>query len=178
MTPDILSKIMPAAGLATVKYAPLLTSAMAEFGINTPARQAAFLAHVCHESGSLRYVKELASGAAYDTGELAKRLGNTPEPDGDGQRYKGRGLIQITGLANYAACGAALGIDLVNHPELLEEPIHAARSAAWFWNGHGLNEMADKELFGAMTRTINGGFNGLDDRIKHWLRARRVLGVV
>jgi putative chitinase len=172
MTPAELTTMMPNAAARSVAYAPLLTQAMAEFGIDTPRRQAAFLAQVCHESGSLRYTKEIADGAAYNG---RADLGNT-QP-GDGPRYKGRGLIQITGRSNYRACGSALGQDLESHPEALEIPEAATRSAAWFWKARGLNQFADTDAFGTLTRRINGGFNGLDDRIQHWLRIRKCLGL-
>lgn len=170
-----LQKIMPYAGKRAGTYLEPLNAAMCEFGIDTPMRQAAFLAQLAHESGSLRYVRELASGDAYDTGRLAQRLGNTPEADGDGQRYKGRGLIQITGTDNYRDCGLALGIDLLAHPELLEQPDLACRSAGWFWQSRGLNPLADVGAFRAITRVINGGFNGYDDRLAYYERAKAVL---
>ena len=141
-----------------------LNLALEEFQINTPLRICHFLAQVGHESGEFRYVRELASGAAYDTGRLALRLGNTPEADGDGQLYKGRGLIQITGKTNYRACGIALKLNLIKNPELLEQPINAVRSAAWFWNSRNLSLFADKDLFETITKRINGGTNGLADR--------------
>lgn len=177
MTPEFLLQCMPFAGTRAALFSEPLTNAMAEFQINTPKRQASFLAQVAHESGSLKYVRELADGSAYDVGELAKRLGNTPEDDGDGEFYKGHGLLELTGKDNYIACGVALGIDCGNHPELLEEPINASRSAAWFWRRAGLNELADGDKFGTVTRIINGGYNGLDDRIIHYLRIRKVLGL-
>lgn len=177
MTPEILLKVMPYAGTRVSTYAKPLTDAMAEFGIATPKQQSAFLAQLAHESGSLQYVRELASGADYDTGQKAVALGNTPEADGDGQRYKGRGLIQITGKNNYRACGRALSLELLDKPELLELPIPACRSAAWFWNSRGLNALAEVDAFGAITKKINGGYNGLDDRLSHWLRARRAFGL-
>lgn len=149
-----------------------INDAMNEFSISTVTRQAAFLAQLCHESGSLNYVRELADGSAY---EGRADLGNT-QP-GDGKKYRGRGLIQVTGRANYAACGAALGLDLVNHPELLEQPIPAARSAGWFWSKKNLNGVADAGKFGTLCRLVNGGFNGLDDRIENYLRARKALGI-
>lgn len=172
MTPAELTAMMPYAAPRSTTYALLLTQAMAEFGIDTARRQAAFLAQVCHESGSLRYTKELADGAAYNG---RADLGNT-QP-GDGPRYKGRGFIQITGRSNYRDCGTALGLDLVGQPEALELPEPACRSAAWFWKARGLNQFADTDAFGTLTRRINGGFNGLDDRIGHWLRIRRCLGL-
>jgi putative chitinase len=143
-----------------------------EFVITTPPRQAAFLAQIAHESGSLQYTLELASGDDY---EGRQDLGN--RQPGDGRRYKGRGLIQVTGRSNYAACGTALMLDLIGHPELLEEPSGATRSAGWFWQSKGLNRLADEDKFGSITRIINGGFNGLDDRLWHWLKARKALGV-
>lgn len=175
-----LQQILPNAGPKAGVFAPVLNAAMGRFGIVTPGRQAAFIAQIGHESGQLRYVRELGSNAylaKYDTGKLAARLGNTPAADGDGQKYRGRGLIQITGLDNYLRCGEALGLDLVNHPELLEQPQHAAASAAWYWQKEGLNTLADRGAFETITRRINGGLNGLDDRLELWARARKVLGV-
>lgn len=177
LTLDQLIAIMPNARPRAGLFLAPLNAAMAEFGIDTPQRVAAFLAQVGHESGQLLYVRELASGAAYDTGKLASSLGNTPEADGDGQRYKGRGLIQITGRRNYQLCGFALGLDLIAHPELLEQPVEACRSAAWFWHNANLNALADKGDFVTLTRRINGGTNGLDDRLALWAKAKSVLGV-
>lgn len=128
-----------------------------------------FCAQVAHESGGLLYTKEIGSGAAYDTGRKARMLGNTPEKDGDGQRYKGRGYIQITGRANYTALAKDLKIDCVNHPELLEQPRFALLSALWFWKKNGLNKYADRDAFTELTKRINGGTNGLPDRLE-WLR--------
>lgn len=172
MTPAELTAMMPFASQRSSIFAEPLTVAMREFGIDTPRRQAAFLAQLCHESGSLKYVKELADGSAY---EGRKDLGNT-QP-GDGPRFRGRGLIQVTGRSNYRACGLALGLDLLASPELLERPENAARSAGWFWQWRQLNQYADDDRFGSLTRAINGGYMGLDDRIQHWLRIRRVLGL-
>lgn len=165
-----LTKIMPYANAKAELYAPLLDAAMREFDINTLARQASFLSQVGHESGQLRYVRELASGAAY---EDRKDLGNT-QP-GDGERYRGRGLIQITGRANYTAAMMALDVDIVEHPELLETPVLACRSAAWFWKSHGLNELADAGDQVKVTKRINGGTNGLADRLALFEVAKRVL---
>lgn len=174
-----LQQILPSAGPKAGVFAPVLNAAMGKFGIVTPVRQAAFIAQVGHESGQLRYVRELGNDAylaKYDTGKLAARLGNTPAADGDGQKYRGRGLIQITGLDNYLRCGEALGLDLVNHPELLEQPQHAAASAAWYWQQKGLNTLADRGDFETITRRINGGLNGQAERLVLWARARKVLG--
>lgn len=163
--------IMPNARHRVEVFAAPLSAAMTEFEINTPAREAAFLAQIAHESGELRYVEEIASGTAY---EHRRDLGNT-EP-GDGPRFKGRGLIQITGRANYAACGDALGIDLLVDPVALTEPVLACRSAAWFWKSRGLNELADRGDFLRITKKINGGVNGWADRVKYFDRAVEALG--
>ncbi len=142
------------------KFVEPLNDAMAEYEINAnPARETHFLAQVAHESGGFNYVREIASGAAY---EGRSDLGNT-EP-GDGVRFKGRGLIQITGRANYKACGESLGLDLEANPELLESPANAAASAGWFWHSRGLNTIADRGDILAITKRINGGTNGLRDR--------------
>jgi putative chitinase len=153
-------------------FAQPLAGAMQEFGISTAKRQAAFVAQIAHESGQLRYVCEIASG---DTYEGRADLGNT-QP-GDGPRFKGRGLIQITGKTNYEACGKALGLALIQTPSLLEVPASACRSAAWFWQTHGLSELADVDKFGAITKRINGGFNGIDERLAYWLIARKMVNL-
>ncbi|CAD5378483.1 Putative chitinase [Pseudomonas sp. OF001] len=177
ITEQQLRQIMPLARGRAAVFLPHLNAAMARRQINTPRRAAAYLAQIGHESGQLLYVRELASGAAYDTGALAVRLGNTQAADGDGQRYKGRGLIQITGRSNYRSCSLALFGDerLLQHPELLEQPEWAAESAAWFWESKGLNALADAMDFSRITRRINGGLNGLADRLALWGKAREVL---
>ena len=147
-----------------------LNDAMHEFDIDTPEREAAFIAQLAHESGEFRYVRELASGEAY---ENRADLGNL-QP-GDGRRFRGRGLIQITGRDNYRKCGDALAVDLVADPELLEGTVLACRSAGWYWKDHGLNELADKPDFRTITKRINGGLNGWQDRVAYWERAKGVL---
>lgn len=161
-------------------FAPLLTQIMPTWTINTPQRQAMFIAQVMHESGEFRYLEELGNDAylsKYDTGPLAKRLGNTPEADGDGQLYKGRGLIQITGKDNYQKCGHALQLPLLKNPELLEEPRHAVASACWFWFKRGLNKYADIGAITTCTRIINGGENGLEYRKEYWKRAKLMMRI-
>lgn len=159
-------------------FAPFLNEAMKAYEIVTPERQAAFLAQVGHESGELNYVREIYSGEKYDVGALAERLGNTPEDDGDGELYRGRGLIQITGRYNYAQCSKALfgnEATLLANPEILEEPKYAALSAAWFWASRGCNELADSGDFQKITRIINGGLNGWQHRTALWKVAQEIL---
>lgn len=180
LTEQQLLKIFPNARSRAGVFISALNGAMTHHNINTPNRITAFLAQVGHESGQLQYVRELGSDqylSKYDTGALASRLGNTPDPDGDGQRYCGRGLIQITGRNNYRQCSLGLFGDerLLTLPELLEQPQWAAESAAWFWEQNGLNALADRDQFNSITRRINGGLNGLQDRLQLWARARAVL---
>lgn len=169
---DLLA-LMPYAVKRVDTYLQPLEDAMNEFSINTKSRQAAFLAQVGHESGQLLYVLELASGEDY---EGRKDLGNTER--GDGPRFKGRGLIQVTGRANYLKCSMALFGDdrLIQFPELLEDPVNACRSAGWFWKSHGLNELADGGMaeFGFITRKINGGTNGMANRLALYRKALEV----
>lgn len=173
ITRDLLAAVIPGIPpLRLDRFTEPLAQACAEYGIDTPARVAAFLAQIAHESGGLRYVREIASGAAY---EGRQDLGNT-EP-GDGIRFRGRGLIQITGRANYRRCGEALGLDLEALPELLEEPVNASRSAAWFWASRKLNALADAGDFLKITKRINGGTNGLADREAYHARAKAALGI-
>lgn len=149
------------------------------FGIDTPLRMAHYLAQVFHESGNLRYVRELASGAAYDTGQKAISLGNTPEKDGDGQKYKGRGYIQLTGKANYIAFYQSQWCteDVVNHPEKVEQyPLNQV-AAMWFWEAHDLNKWADADDVLKITRIINGGTNGLANRKFLLRRFKKELGI-
>ena len=150
-------------------FTKALNDAMDQFRISTATQQSAFLAQVMHESGECRYVKELASGASY---EGRKDLGNTVK--GDGVRYKGRGLIQITGRANYKLLSDAFKVDFISKPELLESVEYAAKSAAWFWSTHSLNKYCDgsSEGFITLTKKINGGVNGLSDRQMYWGRAK------
>ncbi|MBY8969279.1 glycoside hydrolase family 19 protein [Pseudomonas sp. P867] len=182
MTLAQLQQVFPRARSLAGVFISSLNLVMLNRQINTPQRAAAFLAQIGHESGELHYVRELGSDqylSKYDTGVLAARLGNTPEADADGQKYRGRGLIQITGRRNYLACSQALFGDdrLLLQPQLLEQPQWACESAAWFWQSNGLNELADKDQFTTITRRINGGLNGLDDRLQLWARAKAVLCV-
>lgn len=152
------------------RFLPHLNDTMSEFEINTPQRIRMFLAQIGHESGQLRYVQELASGKAY---EGRKDLGNTSP--GDGVRYKGRGLIQITGKYNYGLLSLGLGLPLLEKPELLQEDVNACRSAGWFWNKRNLNALADQGKFQEVTKKINGGLNGYADRYKLYQRAFEIV---
>ncbi len=179
MNAEQLAWIMECPIARAEKWLAPLQSAMHEFDIDSVPRQTMFLAQVGHESGRLRYVRELGSASyldKYDTGRLAKRLGNTPDDDDDGIKYCGRGLLQVTGAYAYRLCGEGLGLPLLQHPELLEAPDHAARSAGWVWRDFKkLNPLADLGDFERITRRINGGLNGYEDR-KHVLeRAQQVL---
>ena len=177
VTREQILKIMPTAKGRVDKFLVFINRYAPEFGITTSLRMAHYLAQIAHESAELRYTKELASGKAYDTGRLAVKLGNTPEADGDGQRYKGRGLIQLTGKANYKAYKEYCGFDVVSKPELLEQPLGAVRSSMWLWLKNGLNALADTDDVRAVTKRINGGYNGLAAREKYLTRAKGALGI-
>lgn len=174
ITAQQLLLILPNAGQVAGVFVPVLNTAMNRYQIVGPKRVAAFIAQIGHESGQLKYVKEIWGPTAAQTRyEGRADLGNT-QP-GDGSKYRGRGLIQITGRANYNACGEALGLDLLSKPELLELPQHAAMSAAWFWSMKDLNTLADKGDFVKITRRINGGLNGQADRQGLYDKALKVL---
>lgn len=176
LTAPILIATMPTLRQdKAIAYLPHLQTAAARYNINTPARLAAFLGQLAHESGGLHYWEEIASGAAY---EGRADLGNTHP--GDGRRYKGRGPIQITGRANYRQAGAALGIDLEAHPEQVASIATGCLLAAWFWHDRKLNALADEDTEDAyrrITRRINGGYNGWQDRLTYWRRARLACGL-
>ena len=189
VTLEQLKHIMPLARRRADEYVVLLNAAMVEFGIDTPIRQAAFLANLAHESGQLLYVEEIASGAAYDERadlgntkpeaiSIAAKAGTTP-----GRFYKGHGLIQITGFNNHVACGLALGIDTKNEPKRLTIPVYAARSAAWFWKVNELNTFADAGDFDGVCDKINrgrktariGDSNGWAQRLAFYEAAKEAL---
>lgn len=169
-----LKAAMPFAIEANIaRFVQPINETFDRFSISTPMRQAVCLAQIAVESGSLRYVREIADGSAY---EGRADLGNTAP--GDGRRFAGRGLAQITGRGNYTRCGLALGLDLVAQPELLEQPLYAALCVGWFWETHNLNGAADARKFWMACRIWNGGTNGLDERIEHYCLARRALGIL
>lgn len=175
LTVETLGGIMINASSARVNlYFAALTWKMDEYGIDTPLRQAHFLAQLAHESGQFVYTEEIASGEAY---EGRADLGNTQK--GDGKRFKGRGLIQLTGRANYTKYGKAVGKDFTTDataPTIATDPWLAVDVSCWFWSEHGLNELADTDDVMAVTRVINGGYNGLADRKAKLVRAKFFLG--
>jgi len=198
ITEQQLLQILPSAGRQAGAFVPVLNTAMNRYGIVGTRRAAAFIAQVGHESGQLtRLVENLnygadglmktwpgrfdsvrATAAARNPEQIANivyagRMGNAAP--GDGWKYRGRGLIQVTGKTNYAACGEALGLDLISQPELLEQPQYAAMSAAWFWSANGLNSLADAGDLTKITQRINGGTNGMADRQALYDKALKVL---
>lgn len=172
ITREQLLAIMPNAKKRVDTYLPIINGWAEEFGINTKLRMAHYLAQIAHESGELRYTKELASGKAY---EGRKSLGNT-QP-GDGVRFKGRGLIQITGRANYSAYSNYCGFDVVMCPELLERPVGATKSSMWVFDTFGCNELADQDNLKAIRKRINGWYNGLAACEKYLKRAKQALEI-
>lgn len=172
----------PIVTLAALMDGDALNNALAEFGITTPARVAAFMAQVAHETGGFRYLTEIwgptEQQKKYEPpNPLAARLGNINV--GDGKRYRGRGLIQITGRANYKIYGERLGLKLETEPELAAKPSIAVRVAGSYWEENGLNSLADKasvEAFYQVTRRINGGLNGIQDRLARWKKAKEIFG--
>ncbi len=171
MTLDQLKKIAIHASQRRLEAIyPFLIKYMTIYDISTKARISAFLAQVIHESGSFTYMSEIASGLSY---EGRKDLGNIHK--GDGIKYKGRGLIQITGRNNYIQISKATGIDFLNNPTLLETPENAVMSACWWWNSRHLNTLADTYQFTAITHKINGGENGLKERLFYYKLAQQIL---
>lgn len=171
LTTKILKSICPYASEYKLDlYVPYLNEMMPKYVINSLLRIRHFIAQVAHESGSFNYVKEIATGTNY---EGRKDLGNVNE--GDGVKYKGRGLIQITGRSNYTQLAVQSGIDCINHPELLEQPEYAVQSACWFWQKNGLNELADSNDIIHITKKINGGINGLKDRMYFYVLTQKYI---
>ena len=182
------------------KWLGPLEEVFVKYEINTPVRQACFMGQCAHESGNFKTLQENLNYSAeglmktwpsrFPTKEIADqyarqpakiagkvyngRLGNTSEEEAS--NFLGRGLIQLTGKENYANCGTALGVDFIGNPTLLIDPRYAALSAGWFWNKKGLNALADSSDIETMTKRINGGLIGLDDRKAKIAKALSVLG--
>lgn len=169
-----LQQICGSTRVAIAENYPYVCATMAGDKIDTPLRMAMFLAQAVHECGGFKYLEEIASGAAY---EGRKDLGNLIP--GDGVKFKGRGIFQITGRANYMKCSMALlgDLTLLKYPQMLSEPVHAASSAGWYWNMKNLSPLADEADVLKVTKKINGGTNGLADRIMLYKRACTVLGI-
>ena len=204
ITAEQLKQIVPTLSDSKCKEHLLcLLQTMNEFEINTPLRAAAFIAQTAHESAGYsaflenlnysaqallktwpnRFTPENAAVYARQPEKIANhvyinRLGNGDEVSGDGWRYRGRGVIQTTGHINYKACGIGLGLDLIAFPELLEQPLNAFRSAGWYWKNRNCNSFADSGDFIGLTKAINGGLNGLDDRKAYYGRAKSVFGIL
>lgn len=171
MLPEQLEKIVGKKNNLS-QICDALNATFEKYQINTPLRQAHFLAQVIHESGNFVYTSEIwgkKPTLAQENYDTRTDLGNTPEKDGDGFKFRGRGWIQVTGKANYTSISKDLGQDFVKNPDLLAQYPYAAISAGWFWGKRKLNELADKDSFTIITKKINGGTNGIDDRLK-WLR--------
>lgn len=155
-----------------------LNVAFDEFEINTPKRVGHFLAQAAHETGGFRWMKEFASGEAYDD---RHDLGNEKVDgysQGEGVRFKGRGIFQLTGEANYTRAGTELYLDadwFRMNPDAAAEPQNACRIAGWYWKTHRLNALADADDIRGITKRINGGYNGFDDRVAYHQRAAEAL---
>ncbi len=181
LTPQVIAAGCGAAQARAALFAPFVQTACDHYGITELLDVAAFLAQVGHESMRLQFTCELwgptiAQRAYEPPSPKAAELGNT-QP-GDGRRFCGRGLIQITGRANYAIAAVALDLDLMNRPELLEQPEHAAMSAAWFWWNKKLTPLALAGDFIGVTKGVNGGTNGLADRQALYGAAKKALGIL
>lgn len=204
MTPEQLKAAIGCDAADAAKYCTALNAAMAKYHINTPLRQAYFLGQIAVESGCLSVVQE---GLSYGADRLmtvwakrfptmgiamqyarqpqklanfvyANRMGNGPPESGDGYRYRGRGLKQLTGRDNYTAYQAASGKQVVSNPDLLLQPDAAADSAAWFWSKNGLNALADDCDIVGITLKVNGGTTGLLKRTQFSERAKKALEAI
>jgi putative chitinase len=181
------------------KWLEPLQETFEKYQINTPKRQACFIGQCMHESGGFKFLKENLNYSAkalmatwpsrFPDMDMAEKYERQPEKiankvysgrmgnteDGDGAKYIGRGLIQLTGKDNYKAFGEAIGEDLVANPQLVEQPRYAALSAGWFWNKRGLNALADDMDITTLTVRINGGKIGIEDRIAKINKALDIL---
>ena len=184
------------------KWLGPLEETFAKYDISTSQRQSSFIGQCAHESGNFRILEEnlnysaarlmavwpsrfpsldVAEQYANNPEKLANkiysgRMGNGNEESGEGYAYRGRGLLQMTGKEAYANCGSGLGMDFLSNPDLLSTPEYACLSAGWFWGKRGLNVLADSKDYETMTKRINGGLNGLDDRKAKIVKALSVLG--
>ena len=177
-----------------------LNQVFVKYDLDTSKRQAAFIGQCAVESANFTRLQENLNYSAqrltqvwpsrFPNISMAEPYANNPEKladfvyagrmgnlqDGDGWKFHGRGLIQLTGRENYANCGSGIGVDIIDNPDLLLTPKYAALSAGWFWNKKGLNALADTQEYGTMTRRINGGLTGLEERIAKITKTLQVLG--
>ena len=174
LTESQIRAMMPRAGKRLDPHLPYIGPALEAGAINTPRRIAAFMAQLAHESGEYQYMEEIADGRDY---EWRADLGNVHA--GDGPLFKGHGPIQITGRTAHRRCGEKLGLDLLSDPLLICRPEYGTRAAVWFWNDKmgGLSCLADVDWFLTICRYVNGGENGLADRLAYWRRNREILGL-
>lgn len=200
ITKEQLLLIMPGAKKVADEYLPVLNKTMQRYSINTPLRMCHFLAQVAHESGELQHTVENLNYSAeallktfpkyFNKGNVAayarkaekianrvyaNRMGNGSESSGDGYRYRGRGLMQLTGRTNYSAFDRDVEVDIMKHPEKLQEPCWATEVAGWFWKRNSLNALADADNIDALRRRVNGGTNGLTQVKVYYQRARLVI---
>ena len=201
MNSEQLAQALKITPMKAEEWIDAINETFERFDISTPERQACFLGQCAHESGGFATLKEnlnysaegltkvwpkrfpsLAVAQPYHRNPekiankvYADRMGNGDEASGEGFKYRGRGLIQLTGKDNYKACGDALGVDLVDDPDLVATPMYAALSAGWFWDKNHLNNFADANDMTGLTKRINGGTHGLDDRVARTQHAVDVL---
>ncbi len=185
------------------QYVSFFDTVLPKYNIDTPLRQAHFLAQVAHESGGFKFVKEnlnYSAKALYgvfrkyfpslDAANLyarkpekiankvyANRLGNGPESSGEGYKYRGRGLIQLTGKANYTSFSGSAGIDAVANPDQVASPEFALASACWYWQSRKINQYADADDIHMVTKRVNGGYNGLESRMHYLEEFKKLLNV-
>ena len=204
ITPEQLRQIIPQNPYVD-QWCSALNKLLPDYGIDTPQRVAAFIAQCAHESGNFAFLKENLNYRAASLRKVfpkyfpddaianhyaglpnraeaianriyANRMGNGDEASGDGYRYCGRGLIQLTGKNNYTLFAESIETPVEDVPAYLETFEGAVQSACWFWETNNLNQFADADDIKTMTRRINGGFIGLEDRIRHYEHARHVFG--
>jgi putative chitinase len=201
MNSEQLAQALKITPIKAEEWIDAINETFDRFDISTPERQACFLGQCAHESGGFTALKENLNYSAEGLTKVwpkrfpsldvtqpyhrnpekiankvyADRMGNGNEASGDGFKYRGRGLIQLTGKDNYRACGEALGVDLVENPDLVSSPQYAALSAGWFWDKNKLNQFADANDMTTLTKRINGGTHGLDDRVARTQHAIDVL---
>jgi len=191
MNTEQLAKILKMKPAKAGEWIDAINATFEKFDISTPERQACFLGQCAHESGGFTALSEnlnysaaslcrvwpkrfptVTDGQNYERNPqkiankvYANRMGNGDEESGEGFAYRGRGLIQLTGKSNYEACGEAIGVDLVSNPDLVATPEYAALSAGWFWDKNNLNKFADENDMTGLTKKINGGTHGIEDRV-------------